>query len=56
MAKRKGQEHGRAKLDEDQVKAIRTDGRYYRVIAAEYQVSRSTIEKIKRRLIWTHLP
>jgi len=50
-----GESHGRAKLTEADVHAIRADSRYQRVIAAEYGVSLGQISKIKNRKLWTHI-
>lgn len=53
---RKGAAHGRALVTEDQVLTIRKDPRTLAVIAAEYGVSKSTIQAIKARRTWAHLP
>jgi len=45
--------HGRAKLTEKQVEDIRSDGRFQRIIAAEYGVNQTLISAIKRGKIWT---
>lgn len=52
---RRGESHGRAKLSELQVKAIRNDNRSHRAIAQHYGVDSSLIGLIKRRKIWTHI-
>lgn len=52
----KGATNGRAKLTETDVRAIRADTRAHRVIAADYNVSRTHVSAIKRREIWKHLP
>jgi hypothetical protein len=52
----KGEQHGPAKLTEAAVLAIRSDPRLLRVIAAEYNVQRQTVGKIKNRKLWAHLP
>jgi hypothetical protein len=51
----RGTQHGRAKLTEDQVKAIRTDGRKQKEIAMAYGVSHGLVSLIKRRVIWAHI-
>jgi hypothetical protein len=50
-----GEAHARAILTDEQVRAIREDGRIARVIAAEFGVHKSTVAKIKTRRIWKHL-
>ena len=50
-----GEKDGNSKLTEDQVRAIRTDNRLHRKIAAEYGVTRANISYIKRRNTWRHL-
>jgi hypothetical protein len=47
--------HGRAKLTEDDVRAIRADQRLHRVIAEDYKVARPTVSQIKRGEHWTHV-
>lgn len=44
--------HGRAKLTEQQVAAIRADTRYQYVIAADYGVCQGQISRIKRGAQW----
>lgn len=51
----KGETHHDAKLTEDQVRAIRSDPRKQRDIAADYGVSQSAIMMIKTRRNWRHL-
>jgi len=51
----RGEQHGRSKLVEGQVLAIRKDERLNRVLAQEYGVSCTLISMIKRRKIWRHL-
>ena len=50
-----GESHGRAKLTEADVLAIRADSRTHRAIAAEYGVSRRQISYVKNRKLWTHI-
>lgn len=51
----RGTANGSAKLNAEQVLAIRADDRPGRTIAAEYGVSQMLISAIKRRVIWSHL-
>lgn len=51
----KGEEHLKSKLTSDQVRAIRQDDRIFRVIAADYGVTRTLIGLIKRRSVWRHV-
>lgn len=51
----RGARNGAAKLTETQVRAIRSDARVQRVIAAEYGVSVRSIERIKGRKLWKHV-
>lgn len=53
---RNGERAGGAKLKAQQVVAIRKDDRIGRLIAAQYGVSKSLIEAIRRRKVWRHLP
>jgi hypothetical protein len=50
-----GENNGRAKLIEDDVRRIRSDRRALREIAREYGVSFALIDQIKRRKIWGHV-
>ena len=52
LGPRDGEHNGRAKLTREQVRAILTDNRLHRVIAAEYGVSRPMVSYIKRRENW----
>ena len=52
----KGSENRAAKLTEDAVLAIRVSEKRTDDLAAEYNVSLTTIRDIKRRDIWRHLP
>ncbi|KKL67586.1 hypothetical protein LCGC14_2133510 [marine sediment metagenome] len=51
-ADRAGEKNGNAKLTWEQVKAIRADTRFQRVIAAEYGVVPQLISQIKLGQIW----
>lgn len=48
----RGEANGNAKLSDAEVEAIRKDDRFHRVIAAEYNVSRSLVSIIKRGELW----
>ena len=50
-----GASHGRAKITEDQVRAIRADQRAHKVIASDYGISASSVTLIKRRVNWSHV-
>ena len=54
-AQNSGEQHGRSKLTEEQVRAIRADARSQRVIAKEYGVTQRNISMIKRRESWKHI-
>ena len=47
-----GSKNPASKLSEEDVLSIRFDDREYKVIADEYNVSLSTIKKIKAKIIW----
>ena len=51
----KGAHHGRAKLTEEQVREIRTDGRTSPAISADYGVASCTIRQIKSYRVWRHV-
>lgn len=51
----KGEDHSGSILTEDQIRAIRKDTRFQRVIAAEHGVTRSLISLIKSRDRWGHV-
>ncbi len=53
--KAKGIQHGRAKLSEAQVHAIRADKRDHIDVAARYGVSRTLIRLIRERKAWKHI-
>ena len=52
---RLGEDHPAAKLNEQQVLAIRADKRGKHKLAREYDVSPSLIGQIKRRIAWRHI-
>jgi len=47
--------HGRARLNDDAVRAIRSDNRSQRAIAKYHGVSQRTIWMIKDNMIWSHV-
>jgi len=51
----RGEEHGHAKLSEEQVLEILLDPRPQPVLAQAYNVTRHTISDIKRKNSWRHL-
>ena len=51
----RGEKMPAAKLNEDQVRAIRKDPRVARLIAVDYGVSRRLISNIKTRTGWNHV-
>lgn len=51
----KGELHGRSKLSEANVRAIRADDRNLNLMAYEYGVSVTTIQHIRKRVTWKHL-
>lgn len=51
----KGSDHGRAKLTEDQVLAIRASKKTARQAALEYGVAMGTIAHIRARTSWRHI-
>lgn len=59
----KGAQHGRAKLTDEQVQAIRTayqpgrgNERNYAALAKHYGVNKTQIMRVVRRITWKHLP
>ena len=50
-----GENHGRSKLTEAQVRAILKDTRFNKEIAKDYGVVQSTISAIKRKQLWTYI-
>lgn len=51
----KGEGHGKSKLTEADVRAIRDDKRSQRVIGAEYRIAPTHVGRIRRREFWAHL-
>lgn len=51
----RGDAHASAKLDENNIRAIRSDGRPQRDIAADYGIGQATIWAIKNRKTWAHV-
>lgn len=52
---RRGEKHGRSKLNPDAVRAIRTDTRKQRDIARDFGVSQRAVWMVKRRITWGHV-
>ena len=52
----RGESHGRAKLDADKVMKILIDTRTAGVVAKEYGVGRSCVNKIRQGLSWKDVP
>ena len=52
---RNGARNGRAKLTEIDVLAIRADARWQRFVAADYNISVSAVQNIRRGLTWKHI-
>lgn len=52
----RGERHGMARLQSDQVLAIRADVRQYKAIAEAYGIKVRTVAAIKKRQTWRHLP
>lgn len=50
-----GEGHHKAKLTDDQIRAIRADTRMQIEIAPAYGVTQGLIGMIKRREIWSHI-
>jgi len=50
-----GVSHGKAKLTEDQVRAIRADLRALRLIAKDYDIGFRQIGRIRKRQQWASL-
>ncbi len=50
-----GEKNSRSKLKEFQVLEIRLDERSLREIAVDYDVSKMTISRVKRRKLWKHI-
>ncbi len=56
MAQKYGTEHYRARLTEDEIRAIRKDPRRSREIAEAYGLSQSVVCNIKSYKVWAWLP
>jgi hypothetical protein len=52
---RRGEQHARARLTEQDVRDIRADVRSLRVIGEQYGVDKQYIWKIKRKFHWSHV-
>lgn len=50
---RKGEDNGRAKVSASDVVAIRSDTRPTALVAAQYGIDRSSVNRIKRQISWT---
>lgn len=50
-----GESHYMAKLSDDAVRAIRVDSRDSRIVAAEYDIHRSVVYKVRSRKAWGHV-
>ena len=50
-----GSKNGRAVLDAASVRAIRGDGRFNTVIAAEFGVSKAAVQRIKSGMAWASI-
>lgn len=51
----RGEQHGRSKLTENDVRLIRTDARFHRLIAADFGVSPRVVWMIKQGITWRHV-
>jgi hypothetical protein len=56
MPARKGEENPSAKITEEDVYAIRRDTRGEKQIAFDYGLSQGQVNRIRRRVKWSHLP
>lgn len=54
-AQHKGEDNGRAKLTEAQVRAIRRDTRWPRLVARELGVSVGSVKKVRYGATWKHV-
>jgi hypothetical protein len=52
---RRGEDNHNSKLTADQARAIRADTRISREVAADYQVSLSTVSAIRHGRLWAHI-
>lgn len=50
----RGARHGRVKLTEDEVLAIRLASESYRVLAARFDISTSQVSRIRTKKRWSH--
>ena len=55
MQHARGADHGRSVLDESEALKIFNDRRSYRKVAADFNVSHSTVQAIKQKRIWKHI-
>lgn len=55
LSTRRGASSNFAKLTAQQVLAIRSDNRFQRVIAKEYQITQTAVSSIKLRKSWSHI-
>jgi len=51
----KGEKHGRSKLNENNINEIRNSAKNTTKLMKKFNVSRSTINRIKNRKIWRHM-
>lgn len=51
----RGVHNGRAKLTEDDVRAIRADPRVHAAVARDYGVSTTKVSQIRRGVAWRHI-
>lgn len=51
----RGVDHGKTKIDEDQVRAIRKDPRNNSQVGKEYGLDKTTILNIRKRKTWGHV-
>ena len=56
MPARKGEENPSAKITEEDGYAIRRDTRGEKQIAFDYGLSQGQVNRIRRRVKWSHLP
>jgi hypothetical protein len=55
MDRRGRRGYGMAKVTADHVRAIRASAEDYRVLMARYGISKSTLNRIRRRESWAHI-
>jgi hypothetical protein len=51
----RGERHGKARLSECDIRAIRADTRLQKIIASEYGVAPHHVSQIKSRKVWRHI-